>query len=177
MKILNLLIVIPFLLFGSKVEAKSVPSLTKELVEGLTSKLEVGNLDVTIGSFTLEKSNFSSPFGLNLGLYLAEELKTHPQDFATVKRQSPFLTRGLIALDGEETAPAKTTPVKLEGQYRVAGSQVFLSARLVTRSGKKIAEHEVQIPKIDIPWPLKPKNFKVAQAQQKTMEQGQRRNI
>lgn len=143
----------------------NVAEAAKILAKGLSARLSVSRLKVTLGKLTKRNSDVSSEFADHFLIYLESELKKNVQDFKEVARKGTMRTRGFKVHDNE--TPKASQPMietTLEGDYRIVGDSVFVSVFLTDANGRKISEHEVEISRSAIHWPLEPENVKIAQA-------------
>lgn len=138
--------------------SKNLNTAAKQIVAGLSGKLTVSNLNVSIGNLTMVDSKFSSEFARNFLIYVESEMISHP-DFLEVKPQQMMKTRGFAALDDDAEDEDTPTAVSLEGKYRIEGDLVYVSVFLRDEKGRRIAEHEVALERSAIPWEVSPPNM------------------
>jgi hypothetical protein len=135
------------------------------IAQGLSAKLKSNLNEVTIGKLTLVDTQISSEFAGNFKVYLESEMK-RIDDFQSVKTMKTMRTRG-FSFDEEDDEDSQESQNKksetlnaiLNGNYRLVGDSVFVSAYLLDEKGKKLSEFEVEIEKSAIPWPVVPGNY------------------
>jgi Domain of unknown function (DUF4384) len=144
---------------------KSEISAVRALIEELSDNLEKDNLNVTISTLTLEKSEISSQFAESLLTLIQGEMShpDHSEDFVAVKRQA--LTRGATRSRGglireEKTEVPGQTNVILSGDYRESPDKsiVYVTLRLEEDNGSRVSEAEIALNRSAIRLPIEPEN-------------------
>ncbi len=159
-------------------------SAVRALIEELSDNLEKDNLNVTIGTLTMENSKISSQFAENLLTLVLAEMShpDHSEDYRKVKRQiltrSAVRTRGGLIRETDSDVPGSTN-VGLFGSYRQSKdkSVIYVTMRMEEENGARISEAEVALKRSSIRLPIEPANLtKVEQTEKQIDKLSQPKN-